>query len=353
MADIAKTMGSFFYRARLKPENTGRTGHTSGPSETGAARLSGISTYRLNTAIWGFARALLLVGLAYVILFPLLKMLVDSFNTYGPDDRMTMYIPREVGLFNYVLASRMLRYATALVNSVTLSSVSALLQCLSSALAGYGLARYKLRFKGLFLALLVLTIIVPANTIMIPLYMNYRFFTFSGALTLLSGFTGLPSDINLLNTQWTFWIPSAFGVGLRGGLFILIFMQFFKTLPKDLENAAKVDGSGHLRTFFYVMAPNVRPGFITVFLFSLVWHWNDYNFSSMFFTLDSARTLSMSLMTSRYAHIMFNLAGESVQYDFGKIISAACVMTMAPVLLVFIVAQRYFVESIDGSILKG
>jgi multiple sugar transport system permease protein len=130
-------------------------------------------------------------------------------------------------------------------------------------------------------------------------------------------------------------------------------MQLFKGLPTDLE--AKVDGCGHFRTFVRVMTPNVKPGFVTVFLFSLVWHWNDYAFTGFFFRSRHMYPISVHLsnVVNMYDPTFNRLDSFAVTYDLGKVRFAACFLTMLPILIVFVFAQRYFVESIDGSILKG
>ena len=110
-------------------------------------------------------------------------------------------------------------------------------------------------------------------------YLNYWFFDFGGILNLF----GIDS-VNILNTAWVFVLPALFGTGLRNGLYIFIFRQFFLGQPKDLEEAARIDGCGPFKTFIRIMVPLAGPAFVTVLLFSIVWHWNDFYSSSIYFT---------------------------------------------------------------------
>src|SRR5699024_8123712 len=105
----------------------------------------------------------------------------------------------------------------------------------------------------------------------------------SRLIGLITGNNYTDYTMNLINSRLTFWIPSAFGVGIRSGLFIYILRQHFRGIPKELEEAAKIDGCGSFRTFKDIMVPNARTSMLTVFLFSVVWHWNEYTLSRTFF----------------------------------------------------------------------
>jgi len=318
---------------------------------------SKIKPYRMSIFLGKIFRIVLLVGLTYVILNPIMMMVIKSINIYGNQDTINVWIPDKIGLSNYKHAIALLDYLKSLWLTIQVAVVSALLQIVVSALAGYGFARYKLKFKGLLIGLVALTILIPPQPYVMPLYIDYSAYKFFGILPLIAKFTGGQGYISIVNSPIMFWIPSIFGVGLRGGLFILIFMQFYKGLPLDLENAAKIDGCGHFKTFLRIMTPNVKPAFVTVFLFSLVWHWNDSSLSGILFNgMREPEPLSIYLvkqtswMFSNEANTPF---GKEVDADRVKVALAACVLVMLPILLVYLFAQRHFVESIDGSILKG
>ena len=319
-------------------------------------RTEKIKPYRISLFFWKFFRIVLLVGLTYVILNPIMMMVVKSINTYGNQDSINVWVPDKIGTLNYRLAIEYLDYFKSLFLTIEVAGISALLQVIVSAIVGYGFARYKLKFKGVLIGLVALTILIPPQPYIMPLYINYSFYEFFGVLPIISKIFGGPSYVSIVNSPMMFWIPAAFGVGLRGGLFILIFMQFFKGLPLDLENAAKIDGCGHFKTFLRIMVPNVKPGFVTVFLFSLVWHWNDSTLSGILFngrrevdplSIHLVRVMSW-LLEDEQARRLGNQT-----FDTMKVAMASCVLVMLPILIVYLVAQKHFVESIDGSILKG
>lgn len=121
--------------------------------------------------------------------------------------------------------------------------VTTVLTLISCSMAGYALGRYNLKISKLCMVVAVLTIIVPIQTYIIPYFFQFRFFSFFGILNVVEWITG-NSDVylHLNNTELTYYLPAALGAGLRSGLFVIVFMQFFKGLPKELEDAPCVDG---------------------------------------------------------------------------------------------------------------
>ena len=134
-----------------------------------------------------------------------------------------------------------------------------------------------------------------------------------------------------------------FGVGLRGGLFIYLFCQFFKGHPKELEESAKLDGCGHFRTFVQIMAPLAKPAFVTVLLFSMVWHWNDYYLSVMYLS----KNYPIAVMLNNIFHTLDVMGYSPHTASTTGIAMAGCLMTIAPMLIMYIILQRKFIQSID------
>lgn len=304
---------------------------------------------------WLFAifRTLLIIGLAYVILYPIFNMLSKAFSEDYVKSSTVVWIPKHIGLNNVKLALDYLKYGTTIWNTLSLSIIAALIQVVSSAVIGYGFARYNFKGRELLFTLVILTIIVPPQTYLIPMYIGYRYFNFFYLGTLLHAIIpSIDGYINLLSTNWTMWIPAIFGVGLRGGLFIYIFRQFFRGMPKDLEEAATIDGCGPFKTFVRIMAPNALSAGLTVFLFSLVWHWNDYFVSSMMFQKVESRPMSVMLFSqNRFTQEMASQGGSYI--DMGYILNAAVMLAIAPLLVIFAFAQKYFIESVDRVGIKG
>jgi multiple sugar transport system permease protein len=152
--------------------------------------------------------------------------------------------------------------------------------------------------------------------------------------------------VNILNTPLTFWIPSLLGVGLRSGLFILIFRQFYAGIPQDLENAAKMDGCNHSGTYMRVMLPIALPPLITTFLLSFVWHWNDYHLSLLYFQATNEPMAVRLYKFSRLGELVGGITFTDYRgvLDMAKLMSAACILFILPVLILYIFTQRYYLS---------
>ena len=151
-----------------------------------------------------------------------------------------------------------------------------------------------------------------------------------------------PAGATTTITPMTFYLPSLFGVGLRSGVLIYIYIQFFKGLPGELEEAAWIDGAGLFKTFFSIAVPSSSVVFTTVTIFALVWHWNDYYLAIMY--------LSDNFPLAVKIYDIKNLLTVQKIWDGYPAIStkcAACFMFILPLLLVYLVLQRKFVKSID------
>jgi len=222
--------------------------------------------------VWPFFRFVILFGLSFVILYPLIYMISCTFRERTDmNDPTVMWIPRNYTLSVLKDTMNAMDFKTTLKNTLFLNIGCSLVQVVSCAITGYGFARFKFRGKGILFGIVILMILVPTQVISLPLYTQFRYFLGS-------------SKINLIDSMWTMYLPAMTANGIRSGLMILIFRQFFKGLPKELEDAAYIDGCGPLKTFIRVMIPNAASSFLTVFLFSVVWYWNDYYVSTTFFT---------------------------------------------------------------------
>jgi multiple sugar transport system permease protein len=210
-------------------------------------------------------------------------------------------------------------------------------------LTSYGLARFK--FKGCSIVLIgvILTLIVPLQVILTPLYIRFRFFNPLQFVQI----GGSLSGVSLINTLVPNILLSATAMGLKNGLFILMLMQFFKNQPKVLEEAAYVDGCSRLRTFVSIMIPGAVPMLVTVFLFSFVWQWNDYYYSSIFMP-------ESGLLARKLLNMDFSLEGGlSSQLSSAVSYAPKLILLIAPLIIIYIFTQRFFVESIERSGIVG
>ena len=188
-------------------------------------------------------------------------------------------------------------------------------------------------------------ILVPSQIILIPQYMQFRYFDIIGLIKLITGDT-----LTLTDTPWTMYLPALTANGIRAGLMILIFRQFFRCLPKELEDAAYLDGCGPLRTFAQIMVPNARSSFLTVLLFSVAWYWNDYYVSSSFFTNNETIAMMVKNLNTQLNLFLFNDATGQVSVR-EKIVwlEAGCLLSITPILIMYVFLQKYFTEGIERS----
>ena len=322
-------------------------GRTKEMAKRGALKNPLVIRDRVVKAVSGISRWMLMIGLCYLFLFPVFFLISTSLqDPSSVNDPSVVFIPKKLSLESILEMVDVLHYWDSALLTLEIAVFSTLASLVSCSMVGYGFSRFKFRGKNLFFILVILTIIVPRQVILPNLALNFQFFDFGGILSLVSS----NSSINLMNTVWTFVLPSLFATGLRSGIFIFIFRQFFLGLPKDLEEAARIDGCGGIRTFVQIIAPLAVPAFVTVSLFSFVWHWNDLYSSSMFFTTEIKPLMplldNLSVLIER-AEIGTNA------YVARTYMASAPLLAMLPPLLLYIVTQRFFTESIERSGIVG
>ena len=308
--------------------------------------------YNRNKAIvgsvWPIFRFLILFGLCFVILYPLIFMLSTAFR---PNEQMNdpsvVWLPKSFTLDNIKQTWQVMKFDKTVLNTIKLNLIASVIQVCSTAITGYGFARFQFKGKKLLFAIVVLMIIVPPQITTIPLYMQFRFFKPQFLAKLLT-----LGDTSLISTGWTMYLPALFANGLRAGLFIFIFRQFFRGLPKELEDAAYLDGCGPLKTFLVVMVPNAKTSFLTVFLFSIVWYWNDFYVSSSFFTHNDTVALMLKNLDAQLQQDLFNGQAISTRQIIVWL-EAGCVLSITPLLVMYIFLQRYFIEGIERSGITG
>lgn len=308
---------------------------------------------RTGGAALALYRFFILAGFSVIILYPVLYAVSlavrPAQDLYDP---LVILIPRHFTWDNIKNALSYLNYAEAFPNSLVLVTVSTFLQVCSCALVGYGLARYKFRGSKLIFAMVILTIVVPPQTTIIPNYMSFRYFDPLGLVSLWNLITGQSVNLNLINNNLSFYLPAVLGMGIRSGLIIFIFRQFFRGMPKDLEEAAYIDGCGPVRCFFRIMLPNASAGLLTATLFSVVWYWNDYVYTSNY--LGATHTVMNEL------YRLYDNIGHIMEYDMNTspyegilLLQAGVLLAILPPLIMYIFLQRYFVESVERSGIVG
>lgn len=278
----------------------------------------------------------LLIAIGFVYLYPLLFMFVTSMKS--PADLlnpMVQWIPTEVYTGNYVKAYRVLDYPHTLASSIMISLIPSVIQTVVCSFVGYGLARYRFRGKNLIFILILATFIIPAQNTAIPQMLTYRKF-------------GLLGNINAL------LLPAVMGQGYKSAIFILIFYQTFLSLPKVLEEAARLDGASDLKIFVKIALPAAIPSYIISIIFSTVWYWNE-TYLTVIFLEGGIQSLPMQL--SKFVQAYENLYPPGTVNIFDRLNEAVKLsgtfLNILPLLLMYFVLQKWFVESIERTGVTG
>ena len=314
---------------------------------------------RILDITYKICRAILLFGLCFLILQPILDKISISFMGENDIyDGTVISIPRNFTTDNYALAasSKMMDYWPSLYQTLIIVLFSAILQISACTLAGYGFARFKFPFKNFWFFCVMLLIVIPPQTIMSSLYLNFRFFDIFGLFRLITG-----APLNLLDSVIGLMVLSATGMGLKCGLYIFMLRQYFRGMPKELEEAAWVDGCGKFKTFLRIMLPDAMPMLTSCFLFSFVWQWTDSFYSSLFLNNYKVLARQLGSIAEKYSvwysqtYIATGGSGITAFAPLGltqMMIATGMLMCLAPLILLYLVAQKAFVESLSQTGIK-
>ena len=288
----------------------------------------------------------ILVGVSYVILSPVIGMVVSSIasteDIYNP---MMFILPQNPGLEKYSLAALRMDYVKTMGRDLLYTITLTLIQLLVCSMVGYGFARFHFKGKNLLFACVVVMIVFPPHTIMLPLYMTFKNFDLFGLLTLFGG-----KGVNLMSTVKPMYIMTALGCGVRSGLDIYIFNQFFRGLPKEIEEAAFVNGAGVWYTYFRIMLVNAMPSVITVTVFSLVWQFNDVFYSNLFLISEN---VVISKKISTLASVIANqdkILNVRIQEQY---VNAGIILVLLPIVIIYLLLQKQFIEGAERSGIVG
>ena len=333
-----------------------------------ARRRGGINTYAIfkivRTIILRLVTYLILADIGFVFLYPVFYMLATSFKSIQDlTDPTIVWIASGFDWQNYVLAWQSVDFVHAFANSAQIAILAAIGQVISCAFVGYGFGRVSFPGRELLFLLVIFTFLVPPETIIVPLFILYKTmprlavdFTplaFPHIISTTGSFgPGNVLDHGWIDTYWPFIFPSFLSMGLKGPVFILIFRQFFRGLPWELEEAARVDGAGPFSTFFRIMLPLAKPAILVTFLFSLVWHWNDFLEPLIYLNRQQLFTLPMRL--SVLGQTLNDVTGGAGSDFYNEaLVMAACFLVILPLLVLYLYTQRYFTESIDRTGVVG
>lgn len=271
---------------------------------------------------WGKAIALylLLAGIALLMLFPLFWLLTTAFKS--PTENIFQFppqlLPEKPTLQNFIKVWQAVPFGRYLFNSTIIATLTVSLNLIFCSLAAYPLARINFRGRKLIFASVVSTIMIPFQIVMIPLYV-------------------LTVELGLKNSYLGVIFPN---IASAFGIFLL--RQAFLAVPRELEEAAIIDGCGHLGIWWHVMLPSIRPALVTLAIFSFIGSWSDFLWPLLVLDRPEAYTLPLGVA---------NLAG-TFSLDW-RLIAAGSLISITPAIALFILLQKYIVPTDAGSGIKG
>jgi multiple sugar transport system permease protein len=275
----------------------------------------------------------LLISFSYIYLYPVLFMLVNSFMSV--DDLINpgiKWIPTTLQYSNYERAMQVLQIPDAIFGTVSYVLKVSLSVTISSAIIGYGFAKFNFPLKKIMFALMLATFILPAQVTMVANMLIFK-------------------NLGLISTQNSMILPAIFGQGINAAIYILIFYQFFRTIPGVLMESAEIDGASQTKIFLRIAIPLAIPSFIIVFLFSFVWYWNETFVTALY--VGGQVTLPLKLQAFRASYNTLFPPGSPGSELNEAILLAGNMITILPLLVLYFIAQRYFTESIDRTGITG
>jgi multiple sugar transport system permease protein len=284
----------------------------------------------------------ILTCVGFIFVYPLLKVLSTSLMSLADlFDSSINWLPSKFQTVNYKVTMKAMNYWKSLKDSFIVSGVPTLCQVVSCSIVGYGLARYNFKGRNLIFGLIIFSFVLPTSLTLSTQYQMYN----------SMGWTG---------TLLTFVVPAIFANGLKSQLFILICWSFFKQIPPVLNEAASIDGAGHLKSFVKIALPSASGALIVVLIFSFVWYWNEQYLSQLY--------LYSKVSSSNYTPLINQLASFSDSFSStyssttGASNSAtindayrmaATILTIIPLLIIYAILQKQFVESVDRAGITG
>lgn len=231
--------------------------------------------------------------------------------------------PERARFENYAEVFRMVPMWSFIRNTVQVSVLAVFAQVISATLVAYGFSRFRFPGRDLLFMVLISTLILPREVLLIPSFLLFKY-------------------LGMINTLTPLWAPSLFG----GAFYVFLLRQFFFTLPRDLDEAAKIDGANSLQILWQVLMPLCQPAMATVAIFSFLSHWNEYLEALIYLSSKENFTLAVGLR-------FFQQIPNDAQEPRDQLLMAAALIMTAPVLLLFFTAQRYFIRGIVMSGIKG
>ena len=318
---------------------------------------------------------ILILGLCFVILYPFIELVptvLSALEDLGNPN--VIWIPEEWSTLSFTAAARisMPEGIMTMAKSIGTALVLMAVQVIISAMTGYTMARVKYRWLSpVMFVLVVLVFLTPRQSLLLAQYIYFSNFDglglipllqdlFPGAAWLQHPVAGKEGVIMLINQPASLYIMALLGNGVNQSLMILIFSQFFKNIPKELEEAALIDGCGFYKTYYKIMVPNAIPAIVIVAILSFVWNYGD-TYYTRYFDPEGAHLASELATTFIDANKQILLDRVKAWYavpvttdmTFDALKQAGILIFLAPLVVLYLFAQRWLVENLENSGLVG
>ena len=312
-----------------------------------------LKSKRLRKVVWAIVRTVLLTGLCFLVLYPILTLLITSLKSeQDMYDSTVIFIPRSLEFLNFIAMWNHMGAGKLLVNSIISSLGLGILQMVSCTLVAYGLARFKFKGRGLIFALVIITLVIPVQLLADSMRLRYQNFNILTMFSMNSRYIyNTNQGLNLIGSWAVFIAMSATAVMYRNGLYIFLLRQYFKNQPKELEEAAYIDGANTFRTFWQIMLPSAMPLLITVFLFAFVFQYNDAWYLKMLYP--SAEVMANRIGQAGYTYVTQVLDKQNdtaVQTIYDAV---AVILHIIPLIILYVFCQQFFTQSIERSGMVG
>ena len=297
---------------------------TTRASSTDASLEALTSAKKPTRPVLTTTEALLYAILVFYAVFSLLPFIFAFLSSFKPEAQVLAQppslLPQNPTLqhFQEIFQSREFPFPNYIMNSLAYAAVSAGLNVVLGAMAGYAFGRMEFPGKNILFALTLAVLMIPSNLIMIPKFL-------------------VANSLGLVNTLGALIIPAAVTP-----VSVVLMTQFLKTLPKELEESAMIDGAGRFRTFWQIIFPLIRPAMITVAIFQFQGAWNDFIWPLLVMQDADKYTLTVGLTFFKGVHYT----------QFGLLLAGAMI-NVAPLVVVFFIFQRHFMKGVSTSGLAG
>ena len=285
---------------------------------------------------------LLMIGLSYIVLYPFLFKILSAFmsndDLYDP---LVEMIPKHWTLERFSSVFKNNDFTTGMLNTFFYSLMVAVCSTFSATFVGYGLAKFKFKGRSIIFALVIFTMLLPLQTIYLPLYSAFKFFDVFGIMSLFGS-----KGISLIDTPMPMFILSITSLGFRSGIYVILMRQYFMGIHKELIEAAYVDGSTVMRTFWQIILPMARSMLVVIFSLSFAWQWTD--------TFYSGILMSGEKLLPNVVILLSNTTTNDATY-YTTIVNAntAALLAIAPLILFYCLMQKQIIQGIESSGIVG